>query len=317
MIKIGKDSRMRCRHTHTHTHTLLHCRQTCRQADRQTIKKDIHTHTHTHTERWPRTQRCDTHVKGCLQMKGCRHTHTHTHTLLHCRQSHHAHPCVGHESFIYVTWMIHVHMMRIMRITHIYRYKCVYICMNLHTHMHMYIYVHMYIMCMMRIMLIERNTPPRGGFLFAMFPDQEPCVRDFTTRCDGRISSWKRLHLVVKSLTYGSWSGNIANRKTPRGEGVLSINVHHKSPTPCCKPALYKRIRQRWEAEKAMVVKRGTVCYGPCASISQAQHVQEAQDTPQVMAKATSQTSHDFHQMYQKNSEKPKTRNQNEVPIGN
>jgi len=56
-----------------------------------------------------------------------------------------------------------------------------------------------------------------------------------------------------------------------------------------------------------MVVKRGTVCYGPCASISQAQHVQEAQDTPQVTAKATSQqvtakatsqTSHDFHQMY-------------------
>jgi len=25
--------------------------------------------------------------------------------------------------------------------------------------------------------LIERNPPPRGGFLFAIFPHQEPCVR--------------------------------------------------------------------------------------------------------------------------------------------
>ena len=37
--------------------------------------------------------------------------------------------------------------------------------------------------------LIERNPLPRGGFLFTMFLDPEPCVRDFTTRCDGRISS--------------------------------------------------------------------------------------------------------------------------------
>ena len=39
--------------------------------------------------------------------------------------------------------------------------------------------------------LIERIPPhrDRGGFLFTMFSDQEPCVRDFMTRCDGRISS--------------------------------------------------------------------------------------------------------------------------------
>ena len=41
--------------------------------------------------------------------------------------------------------------------------------------------------------LIERTPPPRGGFRFTMFPDQEPCVRDFTTRCDRRISSWNLL----------------------------------------------------------------------------------------------------------------------------
>jgi len=28
-----------------------------------------------------------------------------------------------------------------------------------------------------QIKLIERNPPPRGGFLFTMFPHQEPCVR--------------------------------------------------------------------------------------------------------------------------------------------
>ena len=43
--------------------------------------------------------------------------------------------------------------------------------------------------------LIERNPLPRGGFLFAIFPDPEPCVRDFTTRCDCRISSWNLIHM--------------------------------------------------------------------------------------------------------------------------
>jgi len=32
-------------------------------------------------------------------------------------------------------------------------------------------------------------------------------------------------HLVVKSRTHGSWSGNIVNRKPPRGGGFLSINL--------------------------------------------------------------------------------------------
>jgi len=35
--------------------------------------------------------------------------------------------------------------------------------------------------------LTERNPPPGGGFLFTMFPDQEPCVRDFTTRYYTRV----------------------------------------------------------------------------------------------------------------------------------
>ena len=50
-------------------------------------------------------------------------------------------------------------------------------------------------------MLIERTLPPREGFLFTMFPDQEPCVRGFTTRCDGRISSWNLLHTALDQGT--------------------------------------------------------------------------------------------------------------------
>jgi len=34
----------------------------------------------------------------------------------------------------------------------------------------------------------RKKPPPWWGFLFTMFPGQEPCVRDFTTRCDRRIS---------------------------------------------------------------------------------------------------------------------------------
>jgi len=62
--------------------------------------------------------------------------------------------------------------------------------------------------------LIERNPPPRGGFLFhrkkfpprgsflfTNFTDQEPCVRDSTTRCDGRISSWNLLHTALDQGT--------------------------------------------------------------------------------------------------------------------
>jgi len=41
--------------------------------------------------------------------------------------------------------------------------------------------------------LIERNPPPWGGFLLYMFPDQDPCVTDFTTRCDRREISYTRL----------------------------------------------------------------------------------------------------------------------------
>ena len=53
--------------------------------------------------------------------------------------------------------------------------------------------------------LNERNPPPRGGVLLTMFPDQE------------LYDEMQRSYLVVESLTHGSWSGNIVNRKPPPG----------------------------------------------------------------------------------------------------
>ena len=65
-----------------------------------------------------------------------------------------------------------------------------------------------------RTELIERIPPPGGGFLFTMFPDQEPgergppmnnCPQNFFFR-GGPFST-------------GSWLGNMINRKPPRGWG--------------------------------------------------------------------------------------------------
>ena len=49
-------------------------------------------------------------------------------------------------------------------------WMCMLMCIHIHTHIHiMNVYT--------GNTLIERNTSPRGGFVFTMFPDQEPCVR--------------------------------------------------------------------------------------------------------------------------------------------
>jgi len=66
--------------------------------------------------------------------------------------------------------------------------------------------------------LIERNPPPPGGVSIYYVP----WSRAVCTRFHEEMR-WS--HLVVKSLTHGSWSENIVNRKPPRGGGFLSINL--------------------------------------------------------------------------------------------
>jgi len=50
-----------------------------------------------------------------------------------------------------------------------------------------------------------------------------PWSRAVCKRCHDEM---RPSHLVVTSLTHGSWSGNIVDRKPPRGGGFLSINPH-------------------------------------------------------------------------------------------
>ena len=61
--------------------------------------------------------------------------------------------------------------------------------------------------------LIERNPPPRGGFVFTMFPDQEPCGRGPPSKNLVQIfrggSSYTRLLIREHS-----------KHKTPPGGGV-------------------------------------------------------------------------------------------------
>ena len=63
-------------------------------------------------------------------------------------------------------------------------------------------------------MLIERTPPPPGGVPIYYVPWSR-------TVCKRFYDKMRPSHLVVKSLTHGSWSGNIVNRKPPRGGGFF------------------------------------------------------------------------------------------------
>ena len=87
-------------------------------------------------------------------------------------------------------------------------------------HIHIYKYIPMYIHIYTYIrILIAGNPPPPGGFLGWVVPWSRAVCKRFHDKM-------RPSHLVVKSLTHGSWSGNIVNRKPPPGGGFLSINLH-------------------------------------------------------------------------------------------
>jgi len=63
-----------------------------------------------------------------------------------------------------------------------------------------------------------KNPTPLGGFsIYYVLWSRAVCKRFH--------DEMRPSHLVVKSLTHGSWSGNIINRNPSRGGGVLSINI--------------------------------------------------------------------------------------------
>jgi len=53
----------------------------------------------------------------------------------------------------------------------------------------------------MRLQSDRTKLPPQDCVFVAWFPDQEPSVRDLTTRCDRRISSWNLLHTALDQGT--------------------------------------------------------------------------------------------------------------------
>ena len=65
-----------------------------------------------------------------------------------------------------------------------------------------------------RYKLIERIPPPRGGFSIYYVPWSRAVCKRFH-------DEMRRSHHVVKSLTHGSWSGNIVNRNTVVGSGLF------------------------------------------------------------------------------------------------
>jgi len=65
---------------------------------------------------------------------------------------------------------------------------------------------------------VDRKKPPPRGFLFTMFPHQEPWVRGLLRRICTRS-------FEGGPLTHGSWWGTIVNRKPPRGGAFLSIRL--------------------------------------------------------------------------------------------
>ena len=66
--------------------------------------------------------------------------------------------------------------------------------------------------------LTKKIPPPWGGFLFTMFPHQEPWRGPHSKNLVQILRSTRCF--VGGPLTHGSWWGNIVNRKPPRGGGV-------------------------------------------------------------------------------------------------
>jgi len=66
----------------------------------------------------------------------------------------------------------------------------------------------------------DRKKPPPGRFSIYYVPWSRAVCKRFH-------DVMRPSHLVVKSLTHGSWSGNIVDRKPPRG-GFLSIKLLRK-----------------------------------------------------------------------------------------
>ena len=77
-----------------------------------------------------------------------------------------------------------------------------------------YIYAYMYTHTQICTCIDRKKPPPRGGFSIYYVPWSRAMCKRFN-------DEMRPSHHVVKSLTHGSWSGNIVNRNTVVGSGLF------------------------------------------------------------------------------------------------
>jgi len=135
---------------------------------------------------------------------------------------------------------------------------CVWVCVRVY---HFKITRHPNCVCLCVCELIKRTPPSRGGFLFTMFPDQEPCVRDFTTRCDSRIS-WAETQTtcVPKTMTETTYlfardnfKRPIKKRRTKKCGYVLNLyfNTEH---------SVFQNLDVRLQTKRGFIDFFGKIC---------------------------------------------------------
>jgi len=145
------------------------------------------------------------HIRSAGKRKECPTTYAYIHGYVLLR---HVHPyiCVAHICIYILCIPIKYAYIYIYLYIYMYSYDiCIHIYVFIHIHVFCiataYAYIYVYCIYNIYVYIDRKKPPPRGGFLFTMFPDQEPCVRDFTMRCDRRISSWNLLHTALDQET--------------------------------------------------------------------------------------------------------------------
>jgi len=98
--------------------------------------------------------------------------------------------------------------------------------------------------------LIERNSPPREGFLFTMFPDQEPGWRGPPLKNHPKIDQFWGWFFRGGPLPPGSWFGNHPTKKAS-GEDWGFFR------SSWCHPIVYAIM---WRAVDAMLCTHGFYC---------------------------------------------------------
>ena len=125
-------------------------------------------------------------------------------------------------TYIYTSISLYIHIYTHTRMHALYTYIHTFISLYIHiacVYMYTYIYTFISLYIHMYLYIDRKNPPPPGGFSIYYVPWSRAV-------CKGFHDEMRRSHLVVKSLTHGSWSGNIVNRIPPRGGGVLSIKMY-------------------------------------------------------------------------------------------